>query len=117
MCSEDCHKESHTKYCQRQSELDRLDLQHHIFSLLFNGKLHFAPVKSPQRILDWGTGTGIWAIDIAEEFPSAEVIGTDLSPIQPKGYYPSYLKLIWVDLTLMLDPSQLPIRDGRLREP
>lgn len=27
--------------------------------------------------------TGIWAIDFAEAYPSAEVIGTDLSPIQP----------------------------------
>jgi len=30
-----------------------------------------------------GTGTGIWAIDIADKFPSASVIGVDLSPIQP----------------------------------
>jgi SAM-dependent methyltransferase len=34
-------------------------------------------------VLDFGTGTGIWAIDFADEFPSATVIGTDLSPIQP----------------------------------
>lgn len=27
------------------------------------GKLHFAPLKNPKRILDLGTGTGIWAID------------------------------------------------------
>jgi ubiquinone/menaquinone biosynthesis C-methylase UbiE len=30
------------------------------------GELFQAPVKNPQRILDLGTGTGIWAIDIAE---------------------------------------------------
>jgi hypothetical protein len=29
------------------------------------------------------TGTGIWAVDFADAFPSALVIGTDLSPIQP----------------------------------
>jgi trans-aconitate methyltransferase len=34
-------------------------------------------------VLDIGTGTGMWAIDLAEQFPSAEVLGTDLSPIQP----------------------------------
>lgn len=34
-------------------------------------------------MLDLGTGTGIWAIDFADEYPSANVIGTDLSPIQP----------------------------------
>lgn len=34
--------------------------------LLMKGELFLAPVQKPQRILDLGTGTGIWAIDIAE---------------------------------------------------
>lgn len=36
-----------------------------------------------KRILDVGTGTGAWAIDVAEAHPDVHVIGTDLSPIQP----------------------------------
>jgi trans-aconitate methyltransferase len=36
-----------------------------------------------------GTGTGIWAIDFADEFPGALVIGTDLSPIQPTNVPPN----------------------------
>ncbi|KAF8416691.1 putative TAM domain methyltransferase [Tirmania nivea] len=36
-----------------------------------------------QRILDIGTGTGIWVIEMAEQFPNSQIIGTDLSPIQP----------------------------------
>lgn len=39
---------------------------------------------SAKRILDVGTGTGLWAIDMADGFHKAEVIGTDLSPIQPQ---------------------------------
>ncbi|KAF2183531.1 S-adenosyl-L-methionine-dependent methyltransferase [Zopfia rhizophila CBS 207.26] len=35
------------------------------------------------RVLDIGTRTGIWAIDFAEENPESQVLGTDLSPIQP----------------------------------
>ncbi|SCB65004.1 unnamed protein product [Fusarium graminearum] len=35
------------------------------------------------NILDVGCGTGIWAIDMADLHPSAEVVGVDLSPIQP----------------------------------
>jgi hypothetical protein len=29
---------------------------------------------------------GIWAIDFADAFPSAEVLGVDLAPIQPEWY-------------------------------
>jgi SAM-dependent methyltransferase len=42
-------------------------------------------------VLDIGTGTGIWAIEFADEFPGAVVIGTDLSPIQP-SFVPPNLK-------------------------
>jgi ubiquinone/menaquinone biosynthesis C-methylase UbiE len=67
-----------------EREQDRLDLKHHVFKLILGGHLFRAPIApNPQRILDVGTGTGIWALDVADEFPSAEVIGTDLSPIQP----------------------------------
>jgi len=33
--------------------------------------------------LTQGTGTGIWATDMADKFPNSQVIGTDLSPIAP----------------------------------
>lgn len=38
---------------------------------------------SPQHILDVGTGTGIWAIEMGDCYPSAIVTGVDISPIQP----------------------------------
>lgn len=54
--------------------------------------LLFCPVtENPQKILDLGTGTGIWAIDAGEKWPSAEVIGTDLSPIQPRWVPPNVM--------------------------
>ncbi|RSL55526.1 hypothetical protein CEP53_007083 [Fusarium sp. AF-6] len=71
-------------------EQDRMDLAHHIYRLLIGGKLHLAPIgENPQRVLDLGTGTGIWAMDFADEYPSADVRGTDLSPIQPKWTPPN----------------------------
>jgi hypothetical protein len=85
-----------------QLKSDRLDLSSHMLSLLLNGGLHWAPIgQNPHWILDLATGTGIWAIDIgllhprylvipndgwyckADQYPSAEVLGNDISAIQP----------------------------------
>ncbi|KAI5817571.1 S-adenosyl-L-methionine-dependent methyltransferase [Pyronema omphalodes] len=72
-----------------EMEQDRLDLHHEMVYLLYGRKLHFAPIENPHRILDVGTGTGIWAIDMADQYPMAEVIGVDLSPIQPAWVPPN----------------------------
>ncbi|KAF4958164.1 hypothetical protein FSARC_11081 [Fusarium sarcochroum] len=54
-----------------EDEQERMDLAHHLYSLLLEGKLHLAPINpTPQRVLDLGTGTGIWAIDFAENPPN-----------------------------------------------
>jgi SAM-dependent methyltransferase len=72
-------------------EQDRLDLEHHVFSRL-QGGLFLAPLScDPQMVLDLGTGTGIWAIEFADQYESATVIGIDLSPIQP-GWTPTNLR-------------------------
>ncbi|KAI9821673.1 MAG: hypothetical protein M1827_002254 [Pycnora praestabilis] len=73
-----------------EAEMDREDMKHHVFTLIMNDRLHLAPLGSNlQKILDIGTGTGIWVMQMADEYPSAEVIGTDLSPIQPKWVPPN----------------------------
>jgi len=59
-----------------------------MLSMLLDGKLFLAPIgPAPQKVLDVGTGTGIWAMDFADAFPSAEVIGTDISDMMP-SYVP-----------------------------
>ena len=53
-------------------------------------RLFAAPIDGePSKILDVGTGTGIWAIDMADTYPLAEVVGTDISPIQPTWVPPN----------------------------
>jgi ubiquinone/menaquinone biosynthesis C-methylase UbiE len=81
--------------------MNQTDLQHQLMLLTLNTKLHLAPVDmNIHNVLDVGTGTGRWAIEfgglssffktvdtkksnLAEQFPSAHVLGSDLSPIQP----------------------------------
>ncbi|VTO93691.1 unnamed protein product [Fusarium graminearum] len=73
-----------------ERQRDSMDISHHSLTLLLDGKLFLAPLKEgPKAMLDIGTGTGIWAIDFADEYPEAEVIGTDLSPIQPSWVPPN----------------------------
>ncbi|KAI1869979.1 uncharacterized protein JN550_005569 [Neoarthrinium moseri] len=78
-------------------EQDRLDVTHKGFCIQVHSlqdpqtrsknpddALHLAPIEGdPPRVLDLGTGTGIWAIEYARRHPGSEVIGSDLSLIQP----------------------------------
>lgn len=77
-----------------EEEQARLALMHHLFKLLSGGDLYRAPLPrtlatTPARILDIGTGTAEWAIEMAEDFPGATILGTDLSPIQPSWAPPN----------------------------
>ncbi|KAF9881227.1 putative methyltransferase domain-containing protein [Colletotrichum karsti] len=67
-------------------EKDRLDLMHNQFLLSLDDRLGTAPPNQPDaevgRVLDVGTGTGIWAMDFGDEHPGAEIIGVDLSATQ-----------------------------------
>ncbi|KAH8821457.1 S-adenosyl-L-methionine-dependent methyltransferase [Xylogone sp. PMI_703] len=66
-----------------ESANDQQDLAHHMYLMTLEGRLHLAPIVNPHNILDIGTGTGIWAIEMADAYPASHVTGTDLSPIQP----------------------------------
>ncbi|OLN86057.1 hypothetical protein CCHL11_05285 [Colletotrichum chlorophyti] len=67
------------------------DLQSQVWLLTLEGRLCLCPKQDgkAKRVLDAGTGTGIWAIDYAEAHPEAKVIGVDLSAIQPEWVHPN----------------------------
>ncbi|ORX38292.1 hypothetical protein BD324DRAFT_680041 [Kockovaella imperatae] len=81
-------------------EFARLDYQH--FGLkarasptqLYHDKNYLAPIPEAlkddgtgqrKRGLDIGAGTGIWAIEMAQEFPSVDWTALDLIPVQRDG--------------------------------
>ncbi|KAL6722045.1 hypothetical protein ACLMJK_001150 [Lecanora helva] len=75
-----------------ESELDRLDLMHQMLKITLGNKIYLAPIgDQSMKILDIGTGTGIWAIEMGDDFQSSEIIGTDLSPTQP-SWVPANVK-------------------------
>ncbi|EAQ92443.1 hypothetical protein CHGG_00678 [Chaetomium globosum CBS 148.51] len=80
-------------------ENDRVDEQYEIIKMIMDGRLHLAPFsddRPPRRVLDIATGTGIWAIEMGDKYPEAEIIGTDLSPIQP-GFVPPNVRFFIED--------------------
>ncbi|KAG6093829.1 hypothetical protein E4U30_003974 [Claviceps sp. LM220 group G6] len=83
-----------------EMEQSREDMKHVMLLMLTENKLFLSPVgDNPQKILDIGTGTGSWAIDVGDRYPSAKVRGMDIAPIQPR----------WVpaNVSFLLDDCEL----------
>lgn len=84
-------------------EGDRLDIFHKVFILARNGQYLSAPLDHPgeKRILDLGCGTGIWAIDVAEQDAAQPVFvrGVDLALIQP-DMIPRNVEFVQMDIEL-----------------
>ncbi|EMR62231.1 putative methyltransferase domain-containing protein [Eutypa lata UCREL1] len=67
-----------------EGEQYRGDLNSYLFQDICEGKMFLASLEeSPRKVLELGTGTGSWAIDMAERYPDAQIVGVDLSRIQP----------------------------------
>ncbi|GJJ12113.1 hypothetical protein Clacol_006354 [Clathrus columnatus] len=74
-----------------KDEIKRMDIEHRLLRFVYGGGNYVGPVNDvlapthcrQRRILDCGTGTGVWACEMADEFPHVQVIGVDVAPIQP----------------------------------
>ncbi|KAK0710521.1 S-adenosyl-L-methionine-dependent methyltransferase [Apiosordaria backusii] len=72
-------------------QLQSQDIIHHVLTLVLQGELYLAPIDPGRisKVLDVGTGGGLWAIDFADLHPNTEVTGTDISPVQPSWVPPN----------------------------
>ena len=59
-------------------ETNRLDFQHYMLRYALKGN-YAVSLRDPRDILDVGSGTGRWAIEMALQFSAARVIGMDVA--------------------------------------
>jgi hypothetical protein len=73
-----------------ERELERLDMQHAMQTMLLKDKLFWSPIgRSPQRVLDLGTGTGT-------------AINTSRTTIFTDNFGEEFGRLIWRTCTHQL---------------
>jgi len=78
------YKDGKYMFPNDELETNRSQLEHQLWLLTLGDQLALSPIGDQvHRVLDVGTGGGHWAIDFADLYPAAEVIGVDLSPVQP----------------------------------
>ncbi|KAI1259485.1 S-adenosyl-L-methionine-dependent methyltransferase [Xylariaceae sp. FL1019] len=73
-----------------ETEQQREELLHILVMDILEQELFLSPMEeSPKKVLDLATGTGLWAIEMGDRYPDAEILGLDLSPIQPTSVPPN----------------------------
>lgn len=86
----ECMRMKHYLLPADVAEHDRLDLQHEMLNKVRDGLFYpsqvvrrvLAPREGSQpSVLDVGSGSGSWAIDMGKQFPHVEIVGLDLAPV------------------------------------
>jgi trans-aconitate methyltransferase len=62
------------------TEIQRLNTVHWGMRELWETSVRVPVPHQAPRILDVGCGSGIWAKEVAEVLPRAQIVGVDLSP-------------------------------------
>ncbi|KAI8187627.1 Cytochrome P450 monooxygenase lolP1 [Colletotrichum sp. SAR 10_65] len=97
------------------------DLQHNLYLLTLDYKLGLAPPNEKdsgvKRALDIGTGTGLWAIEFADEHPEAEVLGVDLTPVQNRLYFLTLIPIEFICSHVISVPPNVKFEVDDIEQP
>ncbi|RUS13500.1 S-adenosyl-L-methionine-dependent methyltransferase [Endogone sp. FLAS-F59071] len=78
-------------------EKQRVQEQYQTIKMLFNDRYHFGPTQQltikGAKILDVGCGDVSWAMDMAEEFPEAEIHIVDIGGLYPASGLPNNIQV------------------------
>jgi hypothetical protein len=81
-----------------EEEVRRLDDLHLMYRCHL-GRNVLAPIRAnPTTIIDLGTGSGLWPIEVATRYPDCAVTGVDLSPVNPLYEIPDNCDFIVADV-------------------
>ncbi|KAF5361970.1 hypothetical protein D9756_002323 [Leucocoprinus leucothites] len=91
--------QEHYKLPHDTQELNRLDVQHKMWKLMVGGLypseldsvVGQLMTRSQPKIMDVGCGSGIWAIEMAERFPQAQIVGIDITPLKHGPTPPNFI--------------------------
>ncbi|KAI1159595.1 S-adenosyl-L-methionine-dependent methyltransferase [Nemania serpens] len=73
-------------------EQQREELMHILVMDILDQQLYLAPMaEPPMKVMDLATGIGLWAIEMGDRYPDANILGVDLSPIQPTSVPPNVM--------------------------
>ncbi|CAG8494578.1 7869_t:CDS:2 [Scutellospora calospora] len=92
-------------------ECDRIHLQHLIERYIWQGNF-FSPIENllnqaGTKVLDVGTGSGAWLLEMATKYSKSEFIGIDISQMQPDENIPPNAKFIQANVL-----ERLPFNDN-----
>lgn len=72
-----------------KDERRRIELQHKLYRVCLDGALTSTRLPlDTAKIVDLGTGTGVWAVEMAARYPQAHITGVDVYPIQRRKGVP-----------------------------
>ncbi|CAJ2504556.1 Uu.00g119500.m01.CDS01 [Anthostomella pinea] len=78
-----------------EDEQRRMEIQHRLFRRCLNGDLTATRLPLEiERILDLGSGTGVWPFEMAARYPQAKITGIDASPIQRTNAVPPNVEFV-----------------------